>query len=293
MGFGAALSGGAQGVMQSWDDNRADIKAQAARDFQVELENTRRANAKTDRDQSATDIMNPDTPTGMLAARNTKAAADSKAAEWAHDERMAGIKANKGGKGKNSESIDALTKEIDASLELMMSDSVEGGVKKSAQARYGKAITELRALTGLSPDAKPSPTPGALAKLKRGQGTAADFAGFNKAFGLPEGSAQKLYSEGRVVEAVPPPAKERAPSLYEQRAGKKKDGQKPQGTLTSYLKSRQADPIQTAKDTIDDIAARQGNGESIRDFLPYLQRYIEDETLPKEVREAARQIFMQ
>ena len=302
MGFGAALSGGAAGVLDAWSSNREDIKAQAARDFQTQLEETRRQNAKTDRDQAATDLMNPETPTGMLAARNAAASSASQSAEWAREdkqsrldreskERQAGMKA---GKGKNSDNIKALTKEIDTSLDLMTSDSVDEATKQTAKAKYARAMTEYRSLTGLSPDAKPAPTPAALAKLKGGKGTAADFSGFNKAFGLPEGSAQKLYSEGKPVEPPPPPpAKERSPSIYEQRASKKTAGQKTDGPLTSYFKSRQADPVQTAKDTIDDIAARQGDGESIRNFLPYLQRYIEDETLPQEVREAARQIFMQ
>ena len=316
-GFGALLSGAAGGINQEYSERREDLLTQAKRDFAVKLENTRRENAQTDRiemedirrtnakadrDQAATDIMNPETPTGGLAARNAAALSASQSAEWSREdknkkldreseERQAGMKA---GKGKNSDNIKALTKEIDTSLDLMTSDSVDEATRQTAKAKYARAMTEYRSLTGLSPDAKPAPTQAALAKLKDGKGTAADFAGFNKAFGLPEGSAQKLYSEGKPVAAPPPPpAKERPPSIYEQRANKETGGQRTDGPLTSYFKNRQADPVKTANDTIDLIAARQGDGESIRIFLPTLQRYIDDETLPKEVREAARQIFMQ
>lgn len=120
MGLGAALAGGAEGVMGGWDDNREKIKAEAEQAFKLKLEQSRIDMAKTARDQAATDLMNPQSPTGMLAQRKKDEAiqnaemeavnADSlRQAEWAREDEnkrldregtLAAAKAKAGDTGK-------------------------------------------------------------------------------------------------------------------------------------------------------------------------------------------------
>jgi hypothetical protein len=120
MGWGAALAGGAEGVMGGWDDNREKIKAEAEQAFKLKLEQSRIDMAKTARDQAATDLMNPQSPTGMLAQRQKDEAlqnaeieavnADSlRQAEWAREDKnkrldregtLAAAKAKAGDTGK-------------------------------------------------------------------------------------------------------------------------------------------------------------------------------------------------
>ena len=293
MSFGAALAGGAQGVMGAWDDNRELAKEEAARAFQVKLEDTRRQNAIADRNQQATDLMNPETPTGMLAERKSKAASASQSAEWEHDERMADIKA--GGKSKDTGAVKTLTQELNDSIKIINSDSASEKDKEAAKTNYARAMGELRAQTGIETkdSPRPTPSPAALAKLRAGEGTEADFAGFEKAFGLAAGSAKGLY--GGESTAADPDTKVAAPkkSLFEKRAAQEGRGEKKGWSLQGFLKERSGDPVQNAKDTIDIVAERMSNGKSIKEYLPYLQRYINDESLPQEVREAANQVFMQ
>jgi len=83
----AALAGGASGVMSGWDDNREAIKAQAERDFKLQLEQTRRDNVKSASDQQARDMLDPTSAQGALAKHNADAANATRQAEWAREDK--------------------------------------------------------------------------------------------------------------------------------------------------------------------------------------------------------------
>ena len=111
----------------------------------------------------------------MLAARNTKAAADSKAAEWAHDERMAGIKANK---GKDSGQIKYVQDQIKHFRGVVNDDTgmVTQSQKDDAAAQLRSLDVAHRKLSGMGEKSYPVATANDIQALHKGDVTAAAFS---------------------------------------------------------------------------------------------------------------------
>jgi len=169
----AALAGGASGVMSGWDDNREAIKAQAERDFKLQLEQTRMDNVKAASDQQARDMLDPATAQGALAAHNAKTAGQNQQAEWAREDRQSDLDRKntlatafaKAGKGGDSGQLKYVQNEIKHYRGIIESGS---GDVDGARAELKKLDAMNRELSGVPARKLPSPTMNDIHALAKG-----------------------------------------------------------------------------------------------------------------------------
>jgi len=195
MNLGAALAGGAQGVMGGWDDNREAIKAQAERDFKMTLEETRMTNTRALRDEGwkredakeERYLQDEEVRLGNERA----AAMEQRAHEISENdkdresrEKASALRA--GNSDKLPSKIKLAAEQLDILLKKdMLTPQDEENIK------YYRGIVDGH-IGGREPDA---PNPGAIAKLTSGKGTQRELEGFERAFGLEPGTAKKLYDK--------------------------------------------------------------------------------------------------
>ena len=322
MGFGAALSGAAQGTLNSWADNRETIRDEAARAFQVELEETRRANAKTDRDQAATDIMNPETPTGMLAAKNAEAESNAQSAKWAREddnkrldreskERQAGMKA-----GKDSGQIKYVQSQIKRQRSILDDEMSSPEQKNEAAAQLRSLDVAHRKLSGMGEKSYPAATANDVQALHKGDVTPAQFsakfgdAGTEKARKLIADEENKTKTASADKLASDKKAKtDKAAAKAEEREANKGLGAKyprqgaKQGMLgsavdsaKSYIKDKNEKKLASYKKSVEAslnrVANAIGAGEQPRgDDLSILEQAYKQTWMTKEQKLQVEKVY--
>lgn len=198
----AGLAGGAQGVLNAWDDNREEIKAQAERDFKMKLEETRIKNAKTASDQQARDILDPSTAQGALAKHSSDAATSERNAEWAREDERGRLERQnklsiaqaKSGQGAESGELKYVLGQIKRQDAILSDEFATERDKAAARKELKSLDADHRRLSGVAPRELPTPTANDLEALRRNPGAIQQF---KERFGEEAGAqaAQRLKEE--------------------------------------------------------------------------------------------------
>lgn len=233
MGIGAALSGGAQGLMGGWEDNREAIRAQADQDFKLSLEQERAKIQKQYADQTASDLLDPESPQGALAARNSQAEADARQAERDREDKQAAL--DRASREKTAALKDGKGDKIPAKVKLAydMSKAIgemevptEADLKQKAF--YDKIIADH--LGGMS---TPKGRQDLVADVAQNLGNKDAMAQLDAKFGKPQ--ADLLRQEASKTLPKPPPVPEEVDTSAS-------------GMVSSHLKEQRSSQATKAKE---------------------------------------------
>lgn len=244
MGFGAALAGGAQGVLGAWEDNREAIKAEADRAFKIKLEEERARIGKETADQLASDMMNPETPQGLLAQRNSEAEKAKLDREYENNrldrESRERVSMAKDGKGDKIPSKVKLAYDMSKAIGEMEAPTPEDLRQK---AFYDKIISDH--VGGMEPD---QPTANDMEALRRGDVTIEQFS---DRFGGDAGSraAQQIELERKASK-----------QQSSDKGDRKEKTRKP--TLADKYPSKGKGMIAGAIDMASDVSSAFGGAQS-------------------------------
>jgi len=208
-GIGAALAGGAQGVIGAWDNQREDLREEARRKFQLTLAQEQLNMKKAAENQRARDIMNPESALGALAKHKADAANQTQQAEWAHSDEQARLdregrlRAAQAKSGKdsspNAQKIKYLQNRIKAQS-ANIENANDNAARAKAQRLHDKYAEEYRLLVGIN---YPAPKETDINALRHNPNDQLAFDIFGETFGAANlGIAMDLLAREKAEAAA-------------------------------------------------------------------------------------------